>query len=79
KNLQTAPKKPLSSNPLSCRYRIVPGSTVEVGPEAAAVAPAASDAEAEGTADGDADAITALPAFLIDADDPAEPQAIAAE
>jgi hypothetical protein len=31
KTLQTAPKKPLSSNPLSCRYRIVPGSTVEVG------------------------------------------------
>jgi ParB family chromosome partitioning protein len=48
-------------------------------PEAAAVPPAASDDEAEGTADGDADAITALPAFLIDADDPAVPQAIAAE
>ena len=48
-------------------------------PEAAAVAPAASDDEAEGTADGDADTITALPAFLIDADDPAVPQAIAAE
>nr|WP_287799931.1 ParB/RepB/Spo0J family partition protein [Acidiphilium sp.] len=38
-------------------------------PEAAAVPPA----------DGDADAITALPAFLIDAEDPAVPQAIAAE
>jgi len=48
-------------------------------PEAAAVPPAASDDEAEGAADGDADAITALPAFLIDADDPAVPQAIAAE
>jgi ParB family chromosome partitioning protein len=48
-------------------------------PEAAAVAPAASDDEAEGTADGDADAITALPAFLIDAEDPAVPQAVAAE
>jgi ParB family chromosome partitioning protein len=48
-------------------------------PEAAAVPPAASDDEAEGTADGDADAITALPAFLIDAEDPAVPQAIAAE
>jgi ParB family chromosome partitioning protein len=48
-------------------------------PEAAAVAPAASDDEAEGTADGDAGAITALPAFLIDAEDPAVPQAIAAE
>ncbi len=48
-------------------------------PEAAAVAPAASDDEAEGTADGDPNAITALPAFLIDADDPAVPQAIAAE
>ncbi len=48
-------------------------------PEAAAVLPAASDDEAEGTADGDADAITALPAFLIDAEDPAVPQAIAAE
>ncbi len=48
-------------------------------PEAASVAPAASDDEAEGTADRDADAITALPAFLIDAEDPAVPQAIAAE
>ena len=48
-------------------------------PEAAAVAPAASDDEAESTADRDEDAITALPAFLIDADDPAVPQAIAAE
>ena len=48
-------------------------------PEAAAVAPAASDDEAEGTADGDADPITALPAFLIDAEDPAVPQAITAE
>jgi len=38
-------------------------------PEAAAVPPAA----------GDADAITALPAFLIDAEDPAVSQAIAAE
>ncbi|WP_114911002.1 ParB/RepB/Spo0J family partition protein [Acidibrevibacterium fodinaquatile] len=47
--------------------------------EAAAVPPAASDDEAEGTADGDADAIIALPAFLIDAEDPALPQAIAAE
>ena len=57
-------------------------------PEAVAVPPAPSDDEAEGAADGDADAITALPAFLIDADDPtvgatdtdsAVPQAIAAE
>jgi len=48
-------------------------------PEVAALPPAASDDEAEGRADGDADAITALPAFLIDADDPAVPQAIAAE
>ncbi len=48
-------------------------------PEAAAVPPAASDDEAEGTADGDAAAITALPVFLIDAEDPAVPQAIAAE
>ncbi|MBW4091280.1 MAG: ParB/RepB/Spo0J family partition protein [Proteobacteria bacterium] len=57
-------------------------------PEAPAVPPAASDDEAEGMADGDADAITALPAFLIDAEDPAVgatdtdpavPQAIAAE
>jgi len=57
-------------------------------PEAAAVPPATSDDEADGTADGDADAITALPAFLIDAEDPAVgatdtdpavPQAIAAE
>jgi ParB family chromosome partitioning protein len=48
-------------------------------PEAAAVPPAAGDDEAEVTADGDADAITALPAFLIDTDDPAVPQAIAAE
>jgi ParB family chromosome partitioning protein len=48
-------------------------------PEAAAVAPAASGNEAEGTADCDADKITALPAFLIDAEDPAVPQAIAAE
>ena len=39
KTLQTAPKKPLSSNPLSCRYRIVPGSTVEVGSEPVAPAP----------------------------------------
>jgi ParB family transcriptional regulator, chromosome partitioning protein len=48
-------------------------------PEAAAVAPAASDDEAEGMADSDADAITALPAFLIDAEDSAVPQGIAAE
>ena len=48
-------------------------------PEAAAVPLAASDDEADGTADGDADAITALPAFLIDAEDHAVPQAIAAE
>lgn len=48
-------------------------------PEAAAVPPAADDDEPESTADGDADAITALPAFLIDAKDPAVPQAIAAE
>ncbi len=48
-------------------------------PEAAAVPLAASDDEAEEAAGGDADAITALPAFLIDAEDPAVPQAIAAE
>ena len=48
-------------------------------PEVAALPPAASDDEAEGRADGDADAITALPAFLIDAEHPAVPQAIAAE
>ena len=47
--------------------------------EAAAVPLAASDDEAGGTADGDAEAVTALPAFLIDADDPAVPQAVAAE
>jgi ParB family chromosome partitioning protein len=46
-------------------------------PKAAVLPPAASDDEAEGTADGDADAITALPAFLINDDDPAVPQVIA--
>jgi ParB family chromosome partitioning protein len=45
--------------------------------EAAAVPPADGDDEAEGTADGDADAIIALPAFLIDAENPAVPQASA--
>ena len=48
-------------------------------PEAAVLPPAASGNEAEGTADCDADKITALPAFLIDAEDPTVPQAIAAE
>ena len=48
-------------------------------PEAAAVPPAASDDKAEGPATGGAKAITTLPAFLIDAEDPAVPQAIAAE